>query len=284
MSYSIDINETNFVQEVIEASRSKPVVADFWATWCGPCKTLMPILEKLAEEYAGQFQLAKIETEQNQALANQFAIRSVPTVKIFANGEVVDEFAGALPEPQIREILEKHINAADNTPLQQAIALYQTGEADAALEIMQQLLTGNPGNATVIIELANMLMREKRFDEANQVIQSLPGDARDKPEAMALISQLDAINTVLEAPSIDELSKIVENEPGNMPAREQLSSHYVLRGEYEAAMEQLLEIVKRDRNYKEGYGRTELLKLFEILASNNELVSTYRRKLAQSLY
>ena len=137
MSFSIDITETNFIAEVIEASHKTPVLVDFWATWCEPCKNLMPVLSKLAEEYAGQFRLAKVEIDQEQNLATQFAVRSVPTVKMVVNGEIVDEFTGALPEGQIREFINKHINQTEDSPLQQAITAYQQGETDSALTKMQ---------------------------------------------------------------------------------------------------------------------------------------------------
>lgn len=283
MSFSIDVNETNFIQEVVEASHKTPVLVDFWATWCEPCKNLMPSLEKLAIEFTGQFRLAKIEIDQEQNLAAQFAVRSVPTVKLVVNGEIVDEFTGALPEAQIREFINKHINQADATPLQEAIAAYQQGKTEFALEKMQEILLAEPQNPKVRIEFANMLMREKRFDDARDLLQSLTAEDKNDPAALALFGQLDSIDTIIDAPDIDNLLKMIEENPANCLAREQLSAHYKLRGDYVAAMEQLLEIVKRDRNYNEDAGRTELLKTFNMLGHNHELVAQYRRKLAQAL-
>lgn len=283
MSFSIDVNETNFIKEVIEASHKSPVLVDFWATWCEPCKNLMPNLEKLADEYKGQFLLAKVEIDQEQNLTAQFAVRSVPTVKMVVNGEIVDEFTGALPEAQIREFINKHISQIDNSPLQEAIASYQQGKTEFALEKMQEILLAEPQNPKVRIEFANMLMREKRFDDARDLLQSLSEADKNDPAALALIGQLESIDAVIGAPDFEDLLKTIDEDPANCLAREQLSAHYKLRGDYVAAMEQLLEIVKRDRNYNDDAGRTELLKIFDMLGQNHELVGQYRRKLAQAL-
>lgn len=284
MSYSIDVNESNFNQEVIEASHTIPVLVDFWATWCEPCKSLMPALEKLSEEYAGQFRLAKVEVDQQQNLASQFGIRSVPTVKMVKAGEVVDEFAGALPEAQLREFINKHLVDNQDSPLQQAVAAYQQGETEFALEKMQEILLAEPENPMVRIEFSNMLMREKRFDDARDLLNSLNANDKNNPAALALFGQLDSIDAVMAAPDIDELLQMIESDPANCQAREQLCAHHKLRGDYAAAMEQLLEIVRRDRNYNEDSGRKELLKIFDVLGPEHELVGQYRRKLAQLLY
>ncbi len=283
MSFSIDITETNFTQEVIQASHKTPILVDFWATWCEPCKSLMPVLNKLADEYAGQFLLAKVEIDQEQNLATQFAVRSVPTVKMVVNGEIVDEFTGALPEGQIREFINKHIKPAEDSPLQQAITAYQQGETESALEKMQEILIAEPANPMVRIEFANMLMREKRFDDARDLLQSLSAEDKNNPIALALFGQLESIDAVVDAPDIESLLQTIEQEPTNCLAREQLSAHYKLRGDYAAAMDQLLEIVRRDRNYNDEAGRTGLLKIFEMLGHQHELVGQYRRKLAQTL-
>ena len=283
MSFSIDISKDNFNQEVIEASHHTPVLVDFWATWCGPCKSLMPVLEKLVLEYAGKFKLAKVEVDQQQNLATQFAIRSVPTVKIVKAGEVVDEFAGALAEDQIRTLINKHITATENSAMQDAIEAYQRGEESIALEMMQQVLLNEPTNPIVRIEFANMLMREKRFDDARDLLNSLNADEKNIPTALALFGQLDSIDAVMSAPDIEELLQTIEKDPANLKAREQLCAHYKLRGDYAAAMDQLLEIVRKDRNYNDDAGRKELLKIFEVLGADHALTGQYRRKLALML-
>lgn len=171
----------------------------------------------------------------------------------------------------------------EETSLQQAIDYYQQGETEAALEKMQEILLAEPQNAMVRIEFANMLMREKRFDDARDLLNSLSADDQSNPAALALFGQLDSIEAVINAPDLDELLKSIEQDPNNLLAREQLSAHYKLRGDYAAAMDQLLEIVRRDRSYNDDAGRTELLKIFEMLGHEHELVGQYRRKLARML-
>lgn len=287
MSAIYDINETNFLTDVIDASQQVPVLVDFWASWCEPCKNLIPILEKLNTEYAGKFRFAKIDVDQQQQLTTQFAIRSVPTVKMVVKGEFVDEFTGVLTEQQIREFIDKHLaqngDPTNLSPLEQALRTYQNGDAKNALEQMQQVLLDEPANPMVRIEFANILMREKRFDDAKDLLQSLPDENKNDPMVLSLFGQLEAIETVIESPDLDSLLQAIEQDPNNHLAREQLSAHYQLRGDYIAAMDQLLEIVRRDRKYNDDAGRTGLLKLFEQLGNQNEIVGLYRRKLAQLL-
>ncbi|GMR15974.1 MAG: hypothetical protein BMS9Abin31_0273 [Gammaproteobacteria bacterium] len=172
---------------------------------------------------------------------------------------------------------------SEETLLQQAIDCYQQDETEQALEKMQELLLAEPQNPMVRIEFANMLMREKRFDDARELLQSLSAVDKSNPAALALFGQLDSIESVINAPDIEILLKTIEQDPANLLAREQLSAHYKLRGDYVAAMEQLLEMVRRDRSYNNDVGRTGLLKIFEMLGHEHELVGQYRRKLALML-
>lgn len=171
---------------------------------------------------------------------------------------------------------------SSDTSLQQAIESYQQGETESALTAMQEILIAEPQNPQVRIEFSNMLMREKRFDDARDLLKSLSAEDKNNPEVLALLGQLDSIDAVMEAPDIDDLLEKIKQDTGNCLAREQLSAHYKLRGDYVAAMDQLLEIVRQDRNYNEQAGRTELLKIFDLLGQH-ELVSQYRKKLAQIL-
>jgi len=167
--------------------------------------------------------------------------------------------------------------------LQQAIDAYEQGDAELALESMQKVLLAEPQNPIVRVEFANMLMREKRFDDARDLLNSLSADEKHNPAVLALFDQLDSIEIVISAPDFETLLAVINDMPQNCEARIQLGAHYKLRGDYHAAMEQLLQIVRIDRTYNDDAGRTGLLKTFDILGNDHELVNRYRRKLAQAL-
>ncbi len=282
-AFSFDVTQENFATRVVEASHQQPVLVDFWATWCGPCQSLMPILEQLAQSYQGKFLLAKVEIDSQQALASQFGVRSVPTVKLVKNGQIVDEFTGALPEGQIRAFLDKHIESESDQRMQQALRRYQQGETDTALAEMGQILQDDQQNENNKIIYVDVLIRENHLEEAKQWLATLPLEATLKPEVRALQAQLEFIEIVQQAPDPTTLEKQLADDPRNSEARYQLSAHAILQGQFEVAFEQLLEIVKRDRKYNDDAGRKALLKLFELLGDSHELVNSYRRKLAMAL-
>ncbi|MGD8407136.1 MAG: thioredoxin [Thiohalophilus sp.] len=281
--YSFDVTAQTFQSQVIDASHQVPVLVDFWATWCGPCQSLMPILEKLAEEYQGQFQLAKVEIDQEQQLATHFGVRSVPTVKLVKNGQIVEEFTGAQPEGEIRTLLDRHIERESDKRMQQAVALYEQGDTETALQQMQQIILDDDKNMQNRVRFAEVLMREKRYDDARQLLNSLSMDIQMTPEVTALYSQLELSETLDGAEDISSLEKRIEDDPKDSEARYQLSARYAAEGRHEEAMQQLLEIVRRDRGYNDDAGRKGLLRLFELLGNSGELVSKYRRLLAQAL-
>lgn len=280
---SFDVTEENFASQVIEASHQQPVLVDFWATWCGPCQSLMPILEQLAQSYQGKFLLAKVEIDSQQGLASQFGVRSVPTVKLVKDGQIVDEFTGALPEGQIRSFLDKHIAKESDQLMQQALVLYQQGDTETALAQMGQILQADPDNLNNKIIYTNILLREQHIDEAKKWLATLPAEAKDNPQVQAMLAQLEFIHIVENAPDMASLQQQLANDPDNTEARYQLSAHAILQGQFEIAFEQLLEVVKRDRQYQDDAGRKALLKLFDLLGDQHELVGSYRRKLAMAL-
>jgi len=280
---SFEVTEQNFSSQVIEASHQQPVLVDFWATWCGPCQSLMPILEQLAQSYQGKFLLAKVEIDSQQGLASQFGVRSVPTVKLVKNGQIVDEFTGALPESQIRTFLDKHIENESDQLMQQALMLYQQGDSEAALSQMGQILLAHPDNLNNKLIYTNILLREQHVDEAKKLLDSLSAEASDNPQVQAMQAQLEFIHIVDNAPDMASLQQQLADNPDNSEARYQLSAHAILQGQFDIAFEQLLEVVKRDRQFQDDAGRKALLKLFDLLGDKHELVSSYRRKLAMAL-
>ena len=282
-AHSIDITSENFMTEVIEASQKTLVVLDFWATWCGPCQSLMPVISKLADEYNGSFRLAKVNIDEQQELAGQFAVRSVPTVKFIKQGQVVDEFNGALPEGEIRKFLDRHIEKESDKLLDAALAQYEAGEKIPAIEAIQKISQLDPNNPRIALVYADLMIREARYDLAQEVLQNLPYETRQTEQVAAMLAKIEFATNAVDLPSEEDLLHAISTDPKNSQARHQLSTLYTMQGNYEQALDQLLEIVKHDRNYEDDAGRKAMLKLFEILG-DNELVHQYRRKMMAALY
>ena len=243
----MDIGTASFEREVLEASSAVPVVVDFWAPWCGPCRTLGPILEKLEREYAGRFRLVKVNSDENQDLAASFNVRSIPYVVAFRNGKPVAQFLGALPEGQVRAFIEKLMPSPHEKSLELASSLVEQGKVDDA----EKLLDTIPPNID--------------WDARVEALRAAIGFARGGGDETALKARLAA-------------------HPGDLEARLALARLQAARRRYREAMEELVEIVRRDKNWRDGEARTQLLHLFTLAAGEPELVSEYRRKLATALY
>jgi putative thioredoxin len=280
-SYDTDIE--SFQANVLEASMKGPIMVDFWAPWCGPCQTLMPVLDKLADEYQGDFKLAKVNIDEQQALAQQFSVRSVPTVKIVHQGQVVDEFMGALPESEIRDILAKHIVRQSDSLMAAAIESYHNGD-QTVLQSMIDIVNADPANNNIRLLYVDVLMNEGQYEDARLILQSLPEAIREQPQVSGLLSRLDVMATAAEYGDIDTYINNVNQDPDNCEARHQLSVVYIANGQFEEALEQLFEIMKRDRQFNEDIGRKDMIKVFEMLGNSGELVSRYRKKMASLLY
>ena len=281
--YIIDITEANFNSHVVEASYTRPVLVDFWATWCGPCQALIPIVTKLAEEYQGQFILAKVNIDEQQQLAAQFAVRSVPTVKLVKQGQVVDEFMGALPESSIREFLDRHIERESDRQLQAALALYQNGEADQAIAQIQSAMQGDPENPRLPVQLLSLLLKENRVAEAESLLENLPRELRASDEIKGVETQLRFLSEA-EGADLPSLQQQVQDNPKDCATRHRLAALYIAQADYAKALEELLEIIRLDRKFEDDIGRKDMLKVFDILGDKHELVSSYRQKMSRLLY
>lgn len=283
MKYSLDVNEQNFNEVVINAPQGTPVIVDFWAPWCGPCRMLKPILEKLAEEYAGKFILAKVNSDENSALAGKYGVRGIPNVKAFRDGKIVDEFSGALPERAVREFIDRLVPSAGDLLRAEALELYARGEHAAALAKLETALEIDPANDRVRVTAAQWLADRGDLERAEQLIAALHPATRAEPEVAGLIARLEFLSDTRNLPPPETLTARIAANPDDLDARLALARHFVTQSEYEPALDQLLEIIRRDRKFGDDIGRKTMLSVLNLLGGQGELVSRYRRLMASAL-
>jgi putative thioredoxin len=285
--HSADVTSADFETRVLTASRDVPVLVDFWAGWCAPCRSLKPVLEKLATEYQGRFFLAKVDTDAEQGLAARYDVRSLPTVKLFRNGQPVDEFMGALPESQVRAFLERHLPRPSDTQLTQALVLSATDPA-GGIGKLREIVEGDPGSDRAKLELARLLLAVDSTPAADQeaarLLAALSHDKRDGPEAGALKARLELRLLAAMAPALPDLERRLQQGDQDLDTRLWLGTRRILAGQHESGMELLLEIIRRDRRFRDDAARKALLASFELLGAQDERVKKFRLLLSRALY
>lgn len=277
------VTKADFQQKVIEESNRRPVLVDFWATWCGPCRALTPILEKLAAEYGGRIVVAKVNTDENQDLAQQFGVRGIPNVKAFYGGSLTDEFTGALPEGMVRQFIERVLPSPSEELRVAAMKAFASGQAQEALVGLEKARSLDPDSDAIRIDCAEVLISLGRGAEAAALLDELKPLAAMEPRVQHLKAQLTFAGTGAETRTTTELENQIASAPDDLGARLQLAKSYVSKKQYEPALQQLLEVVRTDRRFGDDAGRKTMLAVFELLGSDHPLTSQYRRQLAASL-
>ena len=275
-----------FEKDVIDASTHAPVLVDFWAPWCGPCKTLGPMLEKLEQEYAGRWRLVKVNVDENAQLAAHFQVRSIPHVVAFADGRPIDQFTGVLPEGQLRAFIERLVPNPAQAEHRTALRALDEGQRGVARDHLQAALALDPGYDEARLDLIELLLDEGLVEDARGEAELLsPKTTQGIDDRYnTLKTRLDALDAAADLPPTDALEAAVASDPANLQARLDLANAFIARRDYERALEHLLEIVKRDRSFQDDIGRKTMLAVFDLAANRTEVVSEWRRRLSATLH
>ncbi|WP_447733348.1 thioredoxin [Rhodanobacter soli] len=282
VSHVFDVDQQSFEADVLQASLTTPVLVDFWATWCEPCKTLGPMLEKLAAEYNGAFRLGKVDVDTQQELAGMFGIRSIPTVVLVKDGQVLDGFTGVLPEGQLREFLSRHVQPLE-APAEPAEEEAVQETPEQAINRLQQAIATGPDQPGLKLDLALALMHAGHVAAAETELAALPANLATDARAVRLRSELDLAHALKGAPALAELQQRVQADGSDWAARDQLGVRLLLEGDADAGLEQFLLILQKARDWNDGQAKKRLLAAFATL-DDAELVGRYRRRMASLLF
>ena len=282
LPHVIDVTTETFETEVLQRSLQTPVLVDFWATWCGPCKSLGPVLEKLAGEYGGAFVLAKVDVDKEQQIAAAFQIRSVPSVFLLVNGQPVDAFQGALPEGQLRQFLQQHgIEPLAAPPAEPA----ELAPLDPHAEVvrLRHAVQDAPDQDELKLDLALALLRTGAATEAEQLLDALPANLATDDRSIRARARLGFAALLKDAPPVPVLEQAIAANQGDLKARHLLAVHQLVGGDAAAGLEQLIEMLRRDRGYQDGLPKKALIDAFRVV-EDEDLVGQYRRKMASLLF
>ena len=285
-----DVNEDTFMDDVIEASKTSPIVVDFWAPWCGPCKTLGPALEAEVKATNGKIKMVKVDIDQNQNLASQMRIQSIPAVFAFVDGQPVDGFMGAKAPSELKSFIEKLLENVkdDGGDLSEAIAvadeMLEAGEYDDAAETFEAILGEDPERSPAFVGLFKAKMGAKKIDEAQKMLEEIPTALVNKPEILALQAQIDLTNQTQGLGEINDLREALKNDLDNHQIRFDLALALFTAGETNDAIQELLTIFRKDQEWNDDAARQQLFKFFDILGGDDPITLSGRRQLASMLF
>ncbi|MCG3111837.1 MAG: thioredoxin [Candidatus Manganitrophus sp. SB1] len=278
-----EATEADFEEKVIAASKTTPVLVDFWAEWCGPCRMLAPILERVVDAFQGKVQLVKVNTDENPSLAGRYRIQGIPAVKAFVDGHLIDEFVGVLPERQIREFVDNLVPSEADLIAQKARPMEEKQPLEA-LGLYEEALKQEPQHAASLLGKLRLLLALGRVEEARLFFNHLPAALQFHEETRRLQIRLDLALSQKSGPSLAELQDRAAREPENLQHSFDLAHRLAADGKYEEALEAYLTIVRKDRRFKDDAARKAMLQLFEVIGLRSPLAEKYREKLAQILF
>ena len=286
-----EVSEATFMQDVVEASKERPVIVDFWAPWCGPCKTLGPQLEDAVKAANGAVTMAKVNVDENQMIAGQMQVQSIPTVFAFSNGQPVDGFQGAVSASEIKAFVERVVVANGGEMedgLDSAIAsaeqMLNEGDFEAAIETFSAILEEDPNNLKSYIGMIKCHIAVDDLDQAEATLNGLPLEISQSPEIEPVHAQIELAKQARDAGPINDLALLVEQKPDDHSARFKLAQALHAAGQVEEAVDQLLELFERDREWNNGAAKSQLFTIFEALEPNNIIVLNGRRKLSSLIF
>ena len=289
-SAPIDVDMNNFMAEVVEGSSQQPVIVQFWAPWCGPCKQLGPVLEKVVAAANGKVKMVRVNIDDNQQIAQQLRVQSVPTVYAFVDGQPVDGFAGAQPESAVTQFIEKvsslgGAGADIASMLDAGNAAVETQDFASAMQIFQQVMEADPDSAEALAGLVRCLTGMKDHQAAREIVDQLTDEFREKPAMQAAIDALElAYRAAESAGDLDVAQAAVATNPNDLQARQDLAMALFATGDNAGAMAQLLESIRIDRSWNEDAARMQLLEFFKTLGAANPDVMSARRQLSTLLF
>ena len=285
-----DVNEDTFMDDVIEASKSSPIVVDFWAPWCGPCKTLGPALEAEVKATNGKIKMVKIDIDQNQNLASQMRIQSIPAVFAFVDGQPIDGFMGAKAPSELKVFIEKLLEKVtdDEGDLSEAIAvadeMLESEEFDDAAETFEAILGEDPNSSLAFVGLFKSKMGAKKINDAKKMLEEIPATLKNKPEILALQAQIELTNQAEGIGELNDLRKLLSTDVDNHQVRFDLALALFTKGETSEAIQELLTIFKVDQDWNDDAARQQLFKFFDILGGEDPITLSGRRQLASMLF